>query len=258
MNRYNRIWVAYRTLVVKEVRRFSRIWIQTVLPAIITTLLYFVIFGNLIGRHIGPMSGMDYAHFIVPGLIMMTAITNSYANVVSSFYSSKFQRFIDEMLIAPVPDWVILAGYVTGGMARGLTVALAVTLVSLNFVEVLPLHPGFSFVIILLTTVLFSIGGFINAIFANSFDDISIVPTFILGPLTYLGGVFYSIDMLDELWRGVSLFNPILYIINAFRYGFYGVTDVSIALSLTVILGLVMFMMLWALWLLKRGVGLKH
>jgi ABC-2 type transport system permease protein len=248
---------AYRTIVTKEVLRFSRIWLQTVLPSAITTALYFVIFGRLIGERIGPMEGLAYGDFIVPGLILMAVITNSYANVVSSFYSSKFQRFVDELLIAPVPNWVILAGYVSGGVARGLVVGAAVTLVALIFADLQVHHPLITLLVVLLTSILFALGGLINAVYANSFDDISIVPTFVLTPLTYLGGVFYSIELLPGFWQDVSLANPVLYMVNAFRYGLLGVSDISIWLAFGIILGFIAVLIAFALTLLNRGVGIK-
>ena len=252
-----RYWHAFRTIVTKEVLRFSRIWVHTILPPVITTALYFVIFGKLIGERIGEMDGFRYIDFIVPGLILMSVITNSYANVVSSFYSSKFQRYVDELLIAPVPNWVILAGYVAGGVSRGLVVGISVTAVSLFFSE-LEIHSYLvTFLVFVLTSVLFATAGFINAIYANSFDDISIVPTFVLTPLTYLGGVFYSIHLLPEFWRNASLGNPLLYMINAFRFGLLGVSDIPLPLAFGIILAFIIGLSLFSLWLLRRGTGIK-
>jgi ABC-2 type transport system permease protein len=249
--------IALQAIVTKEVLRFARIWIQTVLPPVITTALYFVIFGNLIGPRIGQMEGFDYMEFIIPGLIMMAVITNSYSNVVSSFYGSKFQRHIEEMLISPIPNYIILLGYVMGGVARGLTVGVAVTAVSLAF-NPLNIHSLWvMFTMILLTAVLFSLAGLINGVYAKSFDDISIVPTFVLTPLTYLGGIFYSITMLPEFWQNVSLANPILYMINAFRYGFLGISDISLALSYTISIGFVVILYLFSLYLLRKGQGIR-
>lgn len=257
MNRWGRYWIAFTTILVKEVMRFSRIWVQTVLPSAITTALYFVIFGRLIGDRIGPMEGFDYLDFIVPGLVLMAVITNSYANVVSSFYSSKFSRYVEELLVAPVPNWVILAGFVGGGVARGLVVGVAVTLVAMAFTD-LAVHSYFvTFLVFTLTAVLFALGGFINAVYANSFDDISIVPTFVLTPLTYLGGVFYSIDLLPELWQALSLANPVLYMVNAFRYGLLGVSDIHLGLAFTIILSFIIVLGYFSLRLLARGVGIK-
>jgi ABC-2 type transport system permease protein len=249
--------IAFRTILTKEVLRFARIWIQTVLPPVVTTALYFIIFGNLIGPRIGPMEGFDYMEFIIPGLIMMAVITNSYANVVSSFYGSKFQRHIEEMLISPTPNYIILIGFVGGGMARGLTVGVAVTVVSLVF-HPLNIHSLWvMFSMILLTAILFSLAGLINGVYARSFDDISIVPTFVLTPLTYLGGIFYSISLLPEFWQTASLANPILYMVNAFRYGFLGVSDISLALSYAISIGFIIILYLFSLHLLRKGHGIR-
>jgi ABC-2 type transport system permease protein len=249
--------IAFRTILTKEVLRFARIWIQTVLPPVVTTALYFIIFGNLIGPRIGPMEGFDYMEFIIPGLIMMAVITNSYANVVSSFYGSKFQRHIEEMLISPTPNYIILIGFVGGGMARGLTVGVAVTVVSLVF-HPLNIHSLWvMFSMILLTAILFSLAGLINGVYARSFDDISIVPTFVLTPLTYLGGIFYSINLLPEFWQRASLANPILYMVNAFRYGFLGVSDISLALSYAISIGFIIILYLFSLYLLRKGHGIR-
>ncbi len=252
-----RYLVAFQTLVTKEFLRFIRIWVQTVLPPGITTALYFVIFGTLIGDRIGDMDGYRYIDFIVPGLILMAVITNSYANVVSSFYQAKYQRNVEEMLIAPIPPWVILAGYVAGGVARGVVVGILVTLVSLAFSDLVIHSYAITLAVFILTSVLFALAGFINAVFANSFDDISIIPTFVLTPLTYLGGVFYSIKLLPPLWQDISLANPVLYMINAFRYGLLGVSDIPLATAFYIILGFIVVLFLFALQLLRRGVGIK-
>jgi len=251
------IWTAFATIVVKEIRRFTRIWVQTLVPPAIMMALYFVIFGNLIGSRIGEMDGFDYMEFIVPGLIMMSVITNSYANVVSSFFGMKFQHSIEEILVSPVPNWVVLSGYVMGGVGRGLAVGLIVTLLSLGFTDLHIQHVGVTASVVLLTAILFSLGGFINAIFATKFDDISIVPTFILTPLTYLGGVFYSISLLPEFWQGVSQINPILYMVNAFRYGILGVSDVDIVFSYLMIIGFIVACFMYALHLLNIGKGIR-
>ena len=252
------LWTAFTTIVTREVRRFTRIWPQTLLPPAVTMTLYFIIFGNLIGSRIGEMGGYDYMQFIVPGLIMMAVITNSYSNVVSSFFSMKFQRSIEELLVSPVPNWTILAGYVAGGMARGLSIGLIVTLLSLAFPQ-LSIHNLLMVVItVILTSALFSLGGFINAMLATKFDDISIVPTFVLTPLTYLGGVFYSIDMLPSFWQGVSMANPILYMVNGFRFGILGVSDVNPFVSLGMILVFIVLLAAVALRMLARGKGIRH
>ena len=224
-------WIAFKSILTKEVTRFTRIWVQTLVPPAITMSLYFIIFGNLIGSRLGLMHGVSYMEFIVPGLIMMSVITNSYANVASSFFSAKFQRNIEEMLVAPVPNYVIILGFVAGGVARGLCVGAIVTGVSLFFVPLQVHDPLAVFVTLLLTAILFSLGGLLNAVFAKSFDDVSIIPTFVLTPLTYLGGVFYSIQLLPPFWQGLSHVNPIIYMVNAFRYGFLGISDVPMARS---------------------------
>ena len=249
--------VSLKTIATKEILRFSRIWIQTVIPPVITTALYFVIFGNLIGPRIGKMDGFDYMEFIIPGLIMMAVITNSYSNVVSSFYGSKFQRHIEEMLISPTPNYIILIGFVTGGVARGLVVGIAVTLVSQVF-HPLNIHSLWIMLsMILLTAILFSLAGLINGVYAKSFDDISIIPTFVLTPLTYLGGIFYSISMLPEFWQTLSLANPILYMVNAFRYGFLGVSDINLSTSYVIIIAFIVLLYTFSLYLLKKGHGIR-
>jgi ABC-2 type transport system permease protein len=249
--------IAFQTILFKEIYRFVRIWPQTLLPAAVTTSLYFLIFGKLIGVRVGQMHGIDYMDYIVPGVVLMSVITNAYGNVVASFYSSKFQRNIEEMLIAPVPGWMMLAGFVGGGVARGLAVGGVVTAIAAAFTPLKIAHPGVVVLVFLLTAILFSLAGFLNALFANSFDDISIIPNFVLTPLVYLGGVFYSIELLPEPWRLVSLGNPILYMISAFRYGFLGVSDVSVERALFIVGDVILLLLLWALWLLKRGTGLK-
>lgn len=250
-------WIAFTTIVVKEIRRFMRIWLQTLLPPAITIALYFIIFGTLIGPRIGEMSGFSYIEFVVPGLIMMSVITNSYSNVVSSFYGTKFQRSVEELLVSPVPNYVILTGYVIGGVARGLTVGLIVTGLSLFFTDLQVSNIPVTIAIVFLTAVLFSLAGFINAVFANSFDDISIVPTFVLTPLTYLGGVFYSINMLPEFWQGVSLANPILYMVNTFRYGLLGVSDINVTWAFTMVIGFCVLLYGYSLYLLNYGTKLR-
>jgi ABC-2 type transport system permease protein len=250
-------YTAYKTLVKREITRFTRIWLQTILPPAITMTLYFIIFGNLIGKRIGTMDGFSYMEFIVPGLIMMSVITSSYSNVVSSFFSMKFQRSIEEILIAPVPNYIILAGFVTGGVARGLLVGLIVTIISLFFTGLSISHYGITIVVIVMTATLFSIAGMINAVFARNFDDISIVPTFVLTPLTYLGGVFYSIKLLPDFWQTVSLGNPILHMVNAFRYGVLGKSDLNIAYALVIIIGFTVLLAGITLYLLRKGTGMR-
>mgnify|MGYP000016719030 FL=1 len=256
MNNYQK-WVAFDTILRRELRRFMRIWPQTLLPPVITIILYFVIFGQLIGARIGTMSGLPYIQFVAPGLIMMSVITNSYSNVVSSFFGSKFQRNIEELLVSPTPNWIILLGYVAGGMCRGLGVGAIVTVLSLYFADFSIHSLPITIAIVLMTSLMFSLAGLINAIFAASFDDISIIPTFVLTPLIYLGGVFYSIDLLGDFWGSVSLINPILYMVNAFRYGMVGITDINIVWSFIMvgIFSIVMFSV--ALHLLEKGSRLR-
>lgn len=250
--------IAFRTIVTKEVLRFSRIWVQTVIPPVITMSLYFVIFGQLIGSQIGDMDGFRYMDYIVPGLIMMAVITNSYANVVSSFYGSKFHHHIEEMLVSPLPNYLIVTGFMFGGIARGMAVGLAVTLVSFLFTS-LQIHNLWVIVsTVILTSALFALAGLINGVFAKSFDDISIIPTFVLTPLTYLGGVFYSISMLPDFWQSASLANPILYMVNAFRYGFLGVSDIDIGVSYLIIIAFVLALYSFAVWLLRVGYGIRR
>ena len=250
-------YVAFKTLVIKEVLRFARIWVQTVVPPMITTALYFVIFGNLIGSQIGDMDGYRYIDYITPGLILMTVIANSYANTVSSFYSAKFQRNIEEMLISPMSNTVILLGYIGGGVARGLSVGIAVSVVAMFFTNFQIHNLWVVFSIVFLTSILFAIAGIINAIYAKSFDDISIIPTFVLTPLTYLGGIFYTISLLPEFWQTVSLANPILYMVNAFRYGFLGVSDIDVMHSYIIIVIFIIGLFYFSLFLLRKGHGIR-
>ena len=251
-------YVAFITILSKEIRRYMRIWTQTLLPSAITMSLYFVIFGALIGSRIGVMGGFSYMEFVVPGLIMMAIVTNSYSNVVSSFFGSKFNHSVEELLVSPTPNYVILMGYVLGGVSRGILVAIIVTCVSLLFTE-LHIHSYVVvIVIVLMTSTLFALAGFINAVYANSFDDISIVPTFILTPLIYLGGVFYSMDLLPEFWANVSKLNPLVYVVNAFRYGVLGVADVSLPLAFGMITLFTVAAFSFSMYLLNSGTRLRQ
>jgi len=251
-------WIAFMTIVRKEIRRYLRIWTQTLLPSAITMSLYFVIFGTLIGSRIGEMGGFSYMQFVVPGLIMMAIVTNSYSNVVSSFFGSKFNHSVEELLVSPVSNVVILMGYVVGGVTRGLFVAVVVTIVSLFFTR-LHIHSyTVVIVIVLMTSTLFALAGFINAVYANSFDDISIVPTFVLTPLIYLGGVFYSMDLLPDFWAGVSKLNPLVYVVNAFRYGVLGVSDVSLPFALGMITLFTALAFAYSMHLLNSGTRLRQ
>ena len=251
-------WIGYLTIARKEISRILRIWVQTIVPPAITMTLYFIIFGNLIGRRIGEMDGFDYMQFIAPGLIMMSVINNAYGNVVSSFFGSKFGKHIEELLVSPMPNSLILLGFITGGVVRGLLVGLVVTFIALFFTDLSVQHPFVTASVVLLTAIVFSLGGFLNAVFARKFDDISIVPTFILTPLTYLGGVFYSIKLLPDFWQRVSELNPILYMVNAFRYGILGVSDISIGKAYVIIILFVVGLFMFALYLLDKGTGTRE
>ena len=250
--------VAVRTIIRKEMVRVLRIWVQTIVPPAITMTLYFIIFGNLIGRRIGTMDGFDYMQYIAPGLIMMSVITNSYGNVVSSFFGAKFGRHLEEMLVAPMSNAAIIIGHVAGGVLRGLLVGALVTIVALFFTRLQVAHPFVMISVVLLSSIVFSLAGFINAVFARKFDDISIVPTFVLTPLTYLGGVFYSISLLPEFWQGVSKANPILYMVNAFRYGILGASDISITHAYAILVVFVVALFASCMMLMNRGIGIRE
>ena len=250
--------VAVRTVIRKEMSRVLRIWIQTIVPPAITMTLYFIIFGNLIGRRIGTMDGFDYMQYIAPGLIMMSVITNSYGNVVSSFFGAKYTGHSEEMLVSPMSNASIIIGHVSGGVLRGMLVGTLVTIIALFFTRLEVAHPFIMVSVVLLSSIVFSLAGFINAVFAKKFDDISIVPTFVLTPLTYLGGVFYSISMLPEFWQGVSKANPILYMVNAFRYGILGTSDISITYAYAILVGFVILLFSASFFLMKKGVGIRE
>jgi len=250
--------IAFTTITRREVIRILRIWMQTLLPSAITMTLYFVIFGRMVGSRIGDIvPGIGYIDYIVPGLIMMAVITNSYGNISSSFFGAKFGRHVEEMLASPMPSWVILAGYVCGAMLRGLLVAAIVLVISLFFTRIHLYHPWITLTTVLLTSAVFSLAGFVNAVYAKKFDDIALVPTFVLAPLTYLGGVFYSVNALGTPWREISHANPILYMVNAFRYGLLGITDVPVGIAYAVMLGFAVVLGGIGLYLLDRGIGLR-
>ena len=251
------IWIAFVTIVRKEIRRFMRIWVQTLVPPAITVALYYVIFGNLIGSRIGEMGGYSYMQFVVPGLIMMGVITNSYGNVVSSFFGARFQHYVDEMLVSPLPNYIILLGFVTGGVARGLAVGVIVTVLSLFFTSLDVNNVFITISIVVLTATLFSLLGFINAAFAENFDDISIIPTFVLTPLIYLGGVFYSMDLLPAFWAALSKLNPILYMVNGFRYGILGVSDIDVRVAFGMIFLFIAAAWWYCLYLLNTSQKLR-
>ena len=251
-------WIGFKTLVRKEIIRVVRIWVQTIVPPAITMTLYFIMFGNLIGRRIGMMDGFDYMQYIAPGLIMMSVITNSYGNVVSSFFGAKFGKHVEEMIVSPMSNATIIVGHVAGGVMRGLMVGGLVTIIALGFTDLDVAHPLITFSMVILASTVFALLGFVNAVFAKKFDDISIIPTFVLTPLTYLGGVFYSISLLPEFWQKVSLGNPILYMVNAFRYGILGVSDISIGWAYLIVAVFVVGLFALNLMLLNRGVGIRE
>jgi ABC-2 type transport system permease protein len=250
--------IALYTIVRKETVRIMRIWLQTLVPPVITMTLYFIIFGNLIGRRIGEMGGFDYMQFMAPGLIMMSVITNSYGNVVSSFFAAKFQGHLQEMLIAPMSSAVIILGHVAGGIVRGLTVGAVVTCVALFFTELEVQNPLIAISMLVLTATVFSLGGMVNAIFARKFDDVAIIPAFVLAPLTYLGGIFYTTSLLPDFWATLSAFNPILYMVNGFRYGMLGVSDIDIGMAYGVILVFVVLGFGTCFYLISRGIGIRE
>lgn len=250
-------FIALQTLLRKEVSRFMRIWTQTLLPPAITMTLYFIIFGKFIGSQIHNIDGFTYIQYIVPGLVMMSIMTNAYSNTSASFFLTKFNKSIEEMIVSPMPNSIILAGFILGGTLRGLLVGLVVLLVSILFTSLPMAHPWIILGMATLASALFSLGGLINGIFAKRFDDIAFIPTFVLTPLTYLGGVFYSIDQLPPLWRSISRFNPVLEVVNSFRYGILGVSDLSVALGFALVGVLFLVMLAWAYYLLNRGTGIK-
>lgn len=251
------IFIALQTILRKEISRFTRIWSQTLLPPAITMALYFIIFGKLIGSQIHPIAGFTYMQYIVPGLIMMSIMTNAYANTSGSFFGAKFSKSIEEMLVSSMPGYIILLGYVFGGALRGLTVGVIVLFISLFFTKLHIQHLGIVILMAVLSSLLFSLAGFINGIFAKKFDDVSFIPTFVLTPLTYLGGVFYSINQLPPVWKALSLFNPILNIVDTFRYGMLGVSDVNIYVGLGMVTLLFIALLIWGLYLLETGKGLR-
>jgi ABC-2 type transport system permease protein len=257
MSRVRENFVGFQTIVNREMSRVLRIWVQTLVPPVITATLYFIIFGSLIGRRVGPMGGFDYMAYIAPGLIMMQVLTNAYTNVVSSFFGAKFGRHIEELMVSPLPTGYIIMGYVAGGVLRGLLVGALVTAVALFFTDLHIVHPLITVSVVLLTAMVFSIGGLINAVYAKKFDDVTIIPTFVLTPLTYLGGVFYSIDLLPQGLQAASRGNPILYMVNAFRFGILGVSDISIYTAYAIILLSLVVLYCFAHYLLEKGVGMR-
>lgn len=250
-------YIGFKTIVGKEIRRFMNIWPQTIIPAVITTALYFLIFGQLVGQRIGLMGGVSYTEYIAPGLIMMSVINNAYANVSTSFFMAKFLRYIEEILVSPIPNYLILLGFIAGGVARAFAVGLVVAATALFFTR-LPIHNIFCiFLAVFLASTIFSIAGFINGLLAKKFDGIAIIPTFILTPLTYLGGVFFSVDLLTGFWKKIAHVNPILYFINIFRYGMLGISEVNVGMSFLILTLILIALYLVALMLFTRGVGIR-
>jgi ABC-2 type transport system permease protein len=250
-------YISLYTIIRREWMRMLRIAGQVFLPPVITMSLYFLIFGELIGPRIGEMDKIPYSSYIAPGLIMMSVITNSYANVASSFYGMRFQKNVEELLVSPTPNLFILIGFVAGGVLRGLSVAFLVLMVTLFFIPLHVAHPWLMILAILMVSSFFSLAGFTNAMLARNFDDIMLIPTFILTPLTYLGGVFYSINMLPSFWHKLSMFNPVLYMVNAFRYGMLGVSDIEILPALCVLFVCIIALGGFNLHCLDRGLGIK-
>lgn len=253
----HRNWISFYTLFRREVIRIIRIWSQTLVPPVITMTLYYVIFGDIVGPRIGPMQGVPYIQYIVPGLVMMAIINNSYLNVSSSVFGNKFQRNLEEMLVAPMPSYCILNGFVGGGVVRGILVGFFVIAVSLFFTKLSMYSSLVTITIAVCTSILFSLAGFINGIFAKKFDDVAIVPMFVLTPLTYLGGVFYSVDLLPPFWQTMTHINPVFYMVNGFRYGLLGISDVGIIYSLSIIASAGVGLYLFSIWLLNRGIGVR-
>ena len=251
-------WTGFKTIIIREYGRIIRIWAQTIVPSAVTSALYFVIFGSLIGKRVGLMGGVPYMQYIAPGLIMMAVITNSYGNVVSSFFGAKFGKHVEEMLVAPLPNWIIVLGYVGGGLVRGFLVGSAVTIVSLIFTQLAVHHALIIFAAVILTSVVFSLGGFINALFAKNFDQVNWIPTFVLTPLTYFGGVFYSISLLPDWARHISYANPILHMVNAFRYGFLGTSDVNVGVAFTIMASFALALFGVAVFFMNRGTGMRE
>ena len=250
-------WIGFKTIIIREYGRIIRIWGQTIVPSVVTAVLHFIIIGSVIGRRVGDMGGFDYKQYIAPGLIMMAVITNSYGNVVSSFFGAKFGKHVEELLVSPLPNWVIVAGYATGGVLRGVLVGAAVTIVSLVFTHLHVHHLLVVLTALLLTSVTFALAGFLNALFAKNFDQVNWIPAFVLTPLTYFGGVFYSVSLLPDWARTLSYVNPILYMVNAFRYGFLGVSDVDVGVAFALMAGAAVVLFTLAVALMNRGTGIR-
>jgi ABC-2 type transport system permease protein len=252
-------WISFYTIVRKDAARMFRIWPQTFLPSIITSVLYFLIFGSFLGSSIGEVQGVPYILFVVPGLVMLAVVTQSYANTSFVMFTSKFfGRNIDEILVSPTPPWILVAGYIAGGVVRGVVVGVLVLLVSLFFTHLVVYSYLTILLFLVLTSLVFSLAGLVNGVYAKSMDGISIVPTFVLTPLVYLGGVFYSVESLAPFWRAVTQVDPIFYIINGFRYGFLGASDVPILYSTGLLLLFTAVFTGIAIYLIRNGLGLKQ
>lgn len=255
------LWISFYTMLRKDIVRMFRIWIQTFLPSVITSVLYFLIFGTLLGSKIGTMQGVPYMTFVVSGLVMLAIVTTSYANTSFTFFTSKFfARSIDEILVSPTPPWLVIAGFVGGGIVRGVLVGTLVLLVSLFFTG-LHLATHSVFIILgyaILTALIFSLAGLVNGVYAKSIDGINIIPTFVLTPLVYLGGVFYSVHVLPGWWQAITYGNPLFYLVNGFRYGFLGITDVSLYLSTGILIGTAIVLVAINWYLIRKGLGLKQ
>jgi len=255
----HQLWISFYTILRKDIVRIFRIWPQTFLPSVITSVLYFLVFGTILGTRIGDVGGFSYMQFVVPGLVMLSVVTNSFSNVATTFFQAKFfSRNIDEILVSPTPPWILIAGYVSGGVVRGVVIGILVLLVSLFFAPLPLTNPFVIFLFLVLSSLLFSLAGLVNGIFAKNFDGITIVPTFVLTPLVYLGGVFYSVHDLPALWQTITYFNPIFYLINGFRWGFMGISDISLTMSVSVLFALISVLIAANWYLIKTGLGLKQ
>ena len=255
----HQLWISFYTILRKDIVRIFRIWPQTFLPSVITSVLYFLVFGTILGTRIGDVGGFSYMQFVVPGLVMLSVVTNSFSNVATTFFQAKFfSRNIDEILVSPTPPWILIAGYVSGGVVRGVVIGILVILISLFFAPLPLTNPFVIFLFLVLSSLLFSLAGLVNGIFAKNFDGITIVPTFVLTPLVYLGGVFYSVHDLPALWQTITYFNPIFYLINGFRWGFMGISDISLTMSVSVLFALISVLIAANWYLIKTGLGLKQ
>ncbi|OGG79905.1 ABC transporter permease [Candidatus Kaiserbacteria bacterium RIFCSPLOWO2_01_FULL_54_13] len=260
MNAYQ-LWISFYTMLRRDIVRMFRIWVQTFLPSVVTSVLYFTIFGTILGSQIGDRQGVSYMTFVVPGLVMLAIVTTSYANTSFMFFASKFfARSIDEILVSPTPPWLLIAGFAGGGVVRGVLVGTLVLIVSVFFTG---LHLAIHNILVILafatlTALVFSLAGLVNGIYAKSIDGINIVPTFVLTPLVYLGGIFYSIHTLPDWWQAITYANPLFYLVNGFRYGFLGMADVSLAISTGILFGMIVVLVAINWYFIKTGLGLRQ